>query len=109
MPYLAALLIFLAIAAATWFVGVAIYHSLFPVPDVRGNPNFTTASCVSILLVTLTSFAPFPWGYLFALGVWALAVWGILELPRLGGSVLFAVLAALSYLSRLAILGVLSL
>ena len=106
MTHLLALLIFFAITTLTWFVGVAIYQSLLGRPDLRHDANFVGASCVSILLVTLISFAPFPWGYYFSLAVWALAARGMLELPWHRAGSLFVILAALSFLSRLAILGV---
>lgn len=109
MSYLAALLIFAAVATATWFVGVAVYQSLFPAPDLRTDPGFVGASSASILLVTLASLVPFPIGYFLSLGVWAFAAWGILGLPSTRGGVLFASLAVLSFLSRLAILGALNL
>ena len=108
MTYLIALLIFLLITTAIWFVAVAIYNTLFTGPDLRRGPNFAVAGCVSILLVALISLVPFPAGYLLSLVVWGLAAWGMLDLPRLRGGVLFCLLAALSFLSRLAILGVLS-
>ena len=106
MTHLLALSIFFAITTLTWFVGVAIYQSLLGRPDLRHDANFVGASCVSILLATLISFAPFPWGYYFSLAAWALAARGMLELPRHRAVSLFVILAALSFLSRLAILGV---
>lgn len=109
MSYLAALFIFAAVATGTWFVGVAVYQTLFPTPDLRSAPGFVGAGWVSILLVTLASLVPFPIGYLLSLGVWAFAAWGILGLPCTRGGVLFGTLAVLSFLSRLAILGALSL
>lgn len=108
MSYLAALLIFAAVATGTWFVGVAVYQSLFPAPDLRSDPGFVGASCASILLVTLASLVPFPIGYFLSLGFWAFAAWGILGLPSTREAVLFGTLAMLSFLSRLAILGALS-
>jgi hypothetical protein len=108
MAHLFALLIFFAITAVTWFVAVATYQSLLGGPDLRQHANFTWTTFVSVLLVTLISFAPFPWGYYFSLGAWALAARGMLELPWLRAIPLFLILAALSFLSRLAILGVLS-
>ena len=108
MTYLLAILIFLAITTANWLIGVAIYQSLLTGPGLRHDANFAGAGCASVLLVTLIFFAPFPWGYYFSLAVWALAARGMLELPWLRAIALFVILAALSFLSRLAILGVLS-
>jgi hypothetical protein len=108
MNHLLALLIFFAITTTTWFAGVAIYQSLLGGPDLQQAPDFVTTSCASILLVTLISFVPFPWCYYLSLAVWALAARAVLELPWFRAIVLFLILAALSFLSRLAILGVLS-
>lgn len=109
MSYLAALLIFLLITTVIWFVAVAVYRALAGGLDLSHSPNFVVASCVSILLVTLLSLVPFPAGYLLSLGVWWLASKNLLELPLSRAAILFLVLAALSFLSRLAILGALSL
>ena len=98
-------MIFLAITTATWLVGVAIYQSLLGGPDLRHSPGFVGATCFSILLVTLISFAPFPWGCYFSLAVWALAARGLLDLPWHRPLPLFVFLAALAFLSRFAILG----
>jgi hypothetical protein len=108
MNHLLALLIFFGITAVTWYVGVAIYQSLLGGPDLRKAPDFVSATCASVLLVTLISFVPFPWGYYLSLAVWALAARAVLELPWLRAASLFLILAALSVLSRLAILGVLN-
>jgi hypothetical protein len=108
MVYLAALLIFALITVAIWFAAVALYHFLAGGPDLRQNPNFAGASAVSILLVTLLSFVPFPWGYLLSLVVWGLAAKAGLELPPGRALLLFLLLAALSMVSRMVILGVLS-
>ncbi len=107
MTYLLAILIFLAITTVTWFVAVAIYQSLLGGPDLRHDANFGGAACASILLVTLVTPVPFPAGYLLSLVVWWLAAKTFLALPLPRAVVLFLVLAALSFLSRLAILGVL--
>jgi hypothetical protein len=104
MTYLLALLIFLVINTGIWFVAVAVYRSLLAGPDLRHSPTFAGASTVSITLVTLISPVPFPAGYLLSLGVWALAAWGMMELSRPRAGVLFVLLAALSFISRLAIL-----
>ena len=107
MTYLLALLIFLAITTVTWFVGVAVHQSLLGGPDLRHDANFGGATCASILLVTLATPVPFPAGYLLSLVIWWLAARNFLALPVPRAVALFLILAALSFLSRLAILGVL--
>lgn len=108
MVFLAALLIFALVTAVIWFVAVAVYQQLAGEPDLRDNPNFDATSVVSVLLVTLISFIPFPAGYLLSLGIWWLAAKNFLELPLGRAVILFLLLAALSFVSRLAVLGVLS-
>lgn len=108
MVYLQALVIFAVITTTIWFVAVAVYQGMYATEELRRHKDFGAASCLVIVLGTLMSFVPFPLGYLFTLLLWAFVSWGILELPRLKAFVLFALLAAFSMLSRLAILGVLS-
>lgn len=57
--------------------------------------------------MTLASFIPFPGGYLVSLAIWWFAARLRLGLPWLRAAALFGILAALSFLSRLAILGAL--
>lgn len=108
MVYLAALVIFGLVTAVIWFVAVALCQQLAGGPDLHQNPNFAASSAVSVALVTLISFVPFPAGYLLSLGVWWLAAKNMLELPWGRAMTLFLLLAALSVVSRLAMLGVLS-
>jgi hypothetical protein len=107
MNSLVALLIFLVIAAVTWAVASALYQSCVGGPDLRQKPDFFGASAVGVGLVTLASFLPLPGGYLVSLAIWWFAARRLLELPWLRAIALFAILAALSFLSRLAILGAL--
>ncbi len=107
MTFFIALVIFLGITTTIWFIAVALYQSIMGGPDLRQNPNFAWASLVSILLVTVISFVPFPAGFLFSLAVWWLAGKTFLELPFGRATVLFLLLAGLSIISRLAILGAL--
>ena len=58
--------------------------------------------------MTLPSPIPFPAGFLLSLVVWWLAAKNFLALTLPRAVALFLVLAALSFLSRLAILGVLN-
>jgi hypothetical protein len=108
MAYLAALVIFLGVATLVWFVAVAVYQALLGDPSLYRNPDFVGTSFASIILGTLLCFVPFPWGYFLTLGVWWLAARHILNLPLPRSLVLFLVLAALSFVSRLAILGALN-
>lgn len=105
MPHLVALCIFAALAAATWYVSIALYKSTYTTgPDPNGP---TTAAC-AIGAVTLTCFIPFPLGYLAALLVWAVAVYGFVALPAGRATVLVGYLAVTSAVARLVVLGVLS-
>jgi hypothetical protein len=108
MAYLGALLIFLLATVVTWFMAVALYHFLAGGSDLRQNPIFVAASAVTIVLVTLASFMPFPAGYLVSLVFWWLAANNILELSRWRALLLFVILAVLSIVSRLVMLGVLN-
>ena len=51
----------------------------------------------------------FPWGYVASLGLWWLAARNVLELPLPRAAVLFLILAALSFVSWLVVLGALAL
>lgn len=108
MVYLVALVIFAVVTAVIWFVAVALYQMLVGGSDLRLNPNFDATSAVAVLLVTLISFIPFPVGYLLSLGIWWLAAKNFLELSFGRAMILFLLLAALSIVARLAMLGVLS-
>ena len=106
MTVLIALLIFLGIAAATWAVGIALYQSWLGGPELHQQPEFSQVSALAVGFVALTSPVPFPWGYLLSLVIWGLAA-GHLPLPWPRAVALFLILAALSFLSRLVILGTL--
>jgi hypothetical protein len=108
MVFLVALVIFALVTAVIWFAAVALYQMLVGGPDLRLNPNFAATSAVSVLFVGVISFIPFPAGYLLSLGIWWLAAKNFLELPLGRAVILFLLLAALSIVSRLAVLGVLS-
>jgi hypothetical protein len=103
-----ALLIFLAIAAVTWAVAVALYQSWVGGPDLRQQPDLFEVSTLAVALVAVTSLIPFPGGYVASLAVWGITAKLLLELPTPRAVALFAILAALSFLSRLAILGALA-
>ena len=108
MALIAALLIFMHIAAAIWLLAVAIYQSLTRETEVRRHPLFVGGSVLSVTLVALVWFVPFLISYPLSLAAWWLAVRGIFELPRGRAGLLFGLLAALSFVARLSILGALN-
>ncbi|MBA4192670.1 MAG: hypothetical protein C0467_32285 [Planctomycetaceae bacterium] len=109
MVLLVALVIFVFLAWATWAVSVACYSSTFTESaDLTADPNYPTVSGYAIAAVVVTSFVPFPLGYLAALVAWGVAVYGFLNLSGGRATVLFAYLAGWSVVTRLVILGVLS-
>ncbi len=108
MVLVGALLIFLVIAAVTWAVAVALYQTFLGGPDVRQQRDFYGISALAIGLVTLASFIPFPGGYLASLVIWWVTAKLLLGLPWPRAVTLFLILAALSFVSRLAILGALA-
>ena len=105
MAYLLALGIFVALSAACWFVSVACYRGTVGGPD----PAYPSTAAAAIGVSALTSFVPFPLGYLAGLVVWAVAAFRGLGLPGGRAAVLLAYLAASSYVARLATLGALDL
>jgi len=77
--YLLALVIFVALSAACWFVSVACDRGTFAGSDRAAAPDDnTTAAAIGV--ASLTSFAPFPFGYPTGLVVWAAPVFGGLGL-----------------------------
>jgi hypothetical protein len=104
MADLAALAVFALVTVLTWLMAVAVYHLLTSAPDLRQTPSFGIISGGTILLVTLLSFIPFPAGYLLSLVFWWLAAKNFLELPLGRAVLLFLILAAMSMVSRLALL-----
>lgn len=109
MILLVALVIFVILAWATWAVSVACYRSTFTdSADLIADPNYSTAAGCAIVAVVVTSFVPFPFGYFAALIVWGIAVFAGLNLSRGRAAVLFGYLAGWSVVTRLVVLGVLS-
>jgi hypothetical protein len=109
VPYLVAFLIFVALTAACWFVSVALYKNTLGDAPPKELPNSTTTAAVAVGAAALTSFIPFPGGYVAGLGVWAVAAFAGLGLLAGRAAVLFAYLAVTSLVARLATLGVLDL
>jgi hypothetical protein len=106
---LVALAIFVFLAWATWAVSVACYRSTFTEwADLTAEPNYSTVAGCAIAAVVVTCFVPFPFGYIAALVVWGVAVYGYLSLSRTRATVLFGYLAAWSVVTRLVVLGVLT-
>lgn len=109
MVFLVALVVFVLLAWATWAVSVACYTSTFTESaDLTADPNYSTVSGCAIAAVVVTSFVPFPFGYLAALVAWGVAVYGGLNLSGRRATVLFGYLAGWSVVTRLVVLGVLS-
>ena len=108
MVLLAALLIFLVLATVTWGTAVALFHTYLAGPDLRQNPEFLSRSAGTIGIVALTSFVPFPLGYLLGLIVWWWAAKSFFELRFALAVPLFLILAGLSFVSRLVVLGALA-
>ena len=107
MAHLAALLIFAALAAASWYGCVACYKSTFPGgPDPTAAPNYRVISFWVIAAVGVTGLMPFPVGYYAGVVAWASA-FGLLGLPSGRAAVLTGYLAVASVVTRLVILGVL--
>ena len=107
MIHLGAFLIFVVLAAVTWAVAVALYQNWVGGPALRQKPEFLGVSAVAIVLVALASFIPHLGGYLVSLAIWWCAAKLLLELSWPRALALFALLAALSFVSRLALLGAL--
>ena len=100
-----ALLIFLAISAVSRTVGLALYQGFVGAPPLARDPAILYLSAGAVSLVTVLGFVPFPWGYLLSLAIrWRTArSFAGLSAPR--GVALFLILGALSFVSRLAVLG----
>ena len=56
MVYLLALLIFVALSAACWFVSVACYRSSVAGPDPAAAPHYRTTAAAAIGVAAVTSF-----------------------------------------------------
>ena len=106
MPYLVALLIFVALSAVCWFVSVSLYKNTTGDVAVTQSPDYSTAAALAVIVAALTSFVPFPGGYLLGLVVCAVAAFGGLGLSAGRAAVMFAYLAASSLVARLVVLGV---
>lgn len=109
MVLLVALVIFVFLAWATWAVSAGCYRSTFTdSADLTADPNYSAVAGCAIAAVVVTSFVPFPFGYFAALVAWGVAVYGGLNLSSRRAAVLFGYLAGWSVVTRLVVLGVLS-
>lgn len=108
MAVLGAFLIFVALSAAGWAVAVALYRGTVGGPDPADHPHYRAVAAAAVGFAALTAFVPFLGGYALGLAGWAWAAFRGLGLPRGRAAVLFALLAATSLVSRLAVAGVLA-
>lgn len=99
------LVISLIVAAVTWFVGVGLFNHFTGEPDLRLCPNFKLTSVVCIGMAGLSGTLPFPQDYLFTLFFWAVLPGHLLKLSGMNGMRLFMILAAVSLVSTLALIG----
>lgn len=106
MAYPIAFLIFVALSTVCWFVSVSLYKSTLDDTSLTASPDFTTTAALAVGAAALTCFAPFPGGYVAGLVVWAVAAFGGLCLNAGRATLLFAYLAASSFVERLVVLGV---
>lgn len=106
MVFVVAFLIFAALSAATWYVSVACFKATYGDNSGPAVAGCSAVSACAVGVVTLSGFVPFPAGYVAGLIIWA--VYGFLDLSTGRASVLVGYLAAASVVSRLVVLGVLS-
>lgn len=109
MVYLLALVMFLGLSAACWVVSVACYRGTVAGSDPAAAPHYRTTAAAAIGGAAVTSFVPFPAGYVLGLIAWGLAAFAGLGLGARRATVLFLYLAAGSYVTRLVVLGVIEL
>jgi hypothetical protein len=108
MVYVIAWLVFAALASACWYTSLACLRSTPGETDAAVVPHRPATALTAIVVVSLTSFLPFPLGWVAGLIVWGVAAFAGLGLPARRAAVLFAYLAAGSLLTRLLVLGVMS-
>jgi hypothetical protein len=106
MAYLVALLTFVALSSACWFVSLACYRSTVAGSDPAAAPHYRAVRAAAVGVAAVTSFVPFPLGYIAGLVGWAAAAFGGLGLTAGRAAVLFGYLAATSYAARRVVLGV---
>ena len=109
MVYPVALLLFVALSAACWAASVALYRGTTDAPPLPARPGYSATMALAVGAAALTSFVPFPGGYLAGLAGYAAAAFAGLGLPAGRAAVLFLYLAATSFLARLVVLGAMDL
>jgi len=102
---LLALLIFIGLNTACWFVSVASYRSTVVGPDPAAARRYYTVAAAAVGAAALFSFAPFPANYFISLWVWGVAAFGGLGLPAGRATILFAYLAVTSFAASLVVGG----
>jgi hypothetical protein len=107
MASVAILFLLLAVAAITWLAGLALYQAFAGEPGLFKTPALLPVSTLAVILLTLASLLPAPWGYFASLGVRWRAAKYLLHPPPYKALALLAILAALALLERLAALGAL--
>ena len=108
MVYLLALMIFVGLSTACWFVSISLTQSTLGHTTPGELFQSRTTAILAIGIATLTCFLPFPAGYLAGLVVWAVATFGGLGIGATRAGVLFGYLAMTSFLARLIVLGVMA-
>lgn len=108
MVYIVALLVFIGLSAACWFVSASLCHNTTGDPAPTASPDHDGTATAAIGFAALTSFVPFPFGYIAGLAVWGVAAFGGLGLGAGRAAVLFACLALTSLVARFVVLGVMS-
>ena len=106
MVYLLALLIFVGLSGVCWAVSTALTQSTLGVSEPPQSSQATPL--MAIMATALTSFIPFPGGYIAGLIVWAVAAFAGMGLSMNRAAVLFLYLSVTSFVARLAVLGVLA-
>lgn len=107
MVVLVALLIFLAITTAVWFVGLALYKVYVGEPDLRQQPGFWPITLTGLGFGTILGLVPYPWGFLLTSLYWFVLAFAFPKMPWWRALAFGLILTALSFLSRLAVGGVL--
>jgi hypothetical protein len=108
MVYVFAWLIFAALAAACWYLSLACLRGTGSDPTPATVLHRPAIAAVAVVVVSLTSFLPFPLGWAAGLIVWGLAAFAGMGLPAGRAAILFAYLAVGSLLTRVLVLGVMA-
>ena len=108
MVHLIAWLIFVALAAACWYMSIICLRGTAGEADAAVVPHRPVTALAAVGFVSLTSFLPFPLGWATGLLAWGVAAFAGSGLPAGRASVLFCYLAAGSLVTRLLVLGVLA-